>query len=387
MMIESPDADTMDIELDRVITQIIADISRVKENSGNGLNEAMTETIVIDKLLPVLGYEVWDFQKQSFTSSIGNIPDYTMLPGQKQQWYLEVKRWQLPLKEIEASQTVNYAFNQGKRWAILTNGDEWRVYDAFCNAPLEDKCTIFAKHLSEAKLLLKLLAKNAMLNGEIEKIHHREHVLQAVRVEIGNENSSIIKLLRLNVAKSLSTDVTKQDVLDALKELMDCKNEAIIPVVVIKPDSIILPITKTPYIDPVSPANAEKYSLKDLAEKNPEPAGYETVSVSFDGTSSIPIKYWKHLATTVIEWFCSKYGLPDMPYRYGSSGERFFMNTTAHHSDGADFRSPAGEVEIHGQKIYLELNYSAFNLCLRLEKIITDMGGDSSKIIVEMVKK
>jgi len=385
-MIESSDAETIDIALDAVITQILADISKVKENSGNGLNEAMTETIVIDKLLPVLGYEVWDFQKQSFTSSIGNIPDYTMLPGQKQQWYLEVKRWQLPLKEGEASQAVNYAFNQGKRWAVLTNGDEWRVYDAHSQCQLADKCTLFAKQLSEAKSLLKLLAKNAMLNGEIEKIHHRDHVLQAVRKEICNENSAIIKLLRLNVAKSLSTDVTKQDILDALKELMDSKNEAGTPVIINGPIPTILPIITPSSSGTVSPNPVEKYSLKDLAKKMPSPNGYIPISVNIDCTSSIPVKNWRIIDKTVIEWICSRYGMPDLPYSGRSRDYRVFMSREAVHPDGAIFRD-SGEIIINGQLIYFEMHRSAESHCIQIEQLITDMGGDSSKIIVEMVKK
>jgi len=388
-MIDSPDVDTMDIELDRVITQILDSVTKTMENSGDVINESDTERIVIDRLLPVLGYEDWDLSKRKTTTNTGTRPDYTILPNHEKRWYLEAKQWQLPLEAKEASQAVTYAYNQGNRWAVLTNGDEWRVYDAFlCNAPLEGKCTISAKHLSEAKSLLKLLAKKAMLNGEIEKIHHREHVLQAVREEIGNENSATIRLLRKVVEKSIGAEVTKQDILDALKELMDRKNEAATPNIVNKPDSIILPTLKPSSSGTVSPNPVEKYSLKDLAEKNPLPVYYKTVSVSIDGNAPIPVKNWKRLTTTVIEWFYSKYGLPDMPFTSGSksSGKRYFMNTTAYHPDGTDFIE-AGEINISGQPIYIEMNYCAFSFCVHLEKFITDMGGDSSNTIVEMVKK
>ena len=121
------------------IPSILESVAKVGEH-GMVMTEAMTEMIVIDKLLTALGYHPWDIQKQGVVEGIGNIPDYSILPDKAQQWFLEVKKWKLPLSIREASQVVTYASNKGKRWAVLTNGDEWRVFDVFSTVDLTQKC-------------------------------------------------------------------------------------------------------------------------------------------------------------------------------------------------------------------------------------------------------
>lgn len=382
-MTETSDVDAIDVALDTVIALIIADISKVKENSGHVLNEAMTETIVIDKLLPVLGYSVWDFQKQGATASIGNIPDYTILPGLPQQWYLEVKRWQLPLKETEASQAVNYAFNQGKRWAVLTNGDEWRVYDAFSKAPLEDKCTLSAKTLTEAKSLLKLLAKDAILCGELEKIHHHENVLKAVRAELGNENSDTLKILRKCVGKSLNIPVTKQEIMDALAICMTNGVQAA---------SAPLPVVQQPIIV-AKQTNADSlteqrlFLLQDFANKNPAPASLNIKSLRLVLEDGEPIfmKNWRYLVRAVVVWAIEKYGMPVMPYvpSHPAHGYRCLLNYEKKHPRGEP-GTQWDEIVVNGQKLYVYENYSGETFCKYLVKLINDLHGDPSLVKIEV---
>lgn len=377
----------LDAALDTAIAQIIADISKVKENGGNALNEAMTEAIVIDKLLSVLGYGFWDYQKQGATASIGNIPDYTVLPGHNRQWYLEVKRWQLPLKEVEASQAVNYAFNQGKRWAVLTNGDEWRVYDAFSKAPLEDKCTRFAKTLTEAKSLLKLLAKDAMLRGEIEKIHHHENVLNAVRAEIGNENSETVKILRRCVGKCLDITVTKQEIMEALAAVCISSGVQTVPVALPVVPLIPQPTIVAKQINSDSLTRQRLFFLTDFAAKNPAPASLNirSLRLALEDGEPVLMKNWRYLVRAVVVWTIEKYGMPVMPYVPAdpAHGYRCFLNYEMKHPQGEP-GTQWDEIIVNGQKLFVNEKYSAESFCKYLVKLINDLHGDPSLVKIEV---
>ena len=188
---------SMDSSLMQALGTIQASVDKAIAN-GIHMTEAMTESIVIDQMLIALGYDLWDYQKQGVAEGIGTIPDYTVLPKTPQQWFLEVKKWHLPLTEKEASQTVNYAHNQGNRWAVLTNGDEWRIYDAHSQQPLAEKCIFTVKALSstDAFEFFSLLTKQAMIEDHLAKSIRERSITNIIQAELTNINSPTIKYLR-----------------------------------------------------------------------------------------------------------------------------------------------------------------------------------------------
>src|SRR5436853_5414289 len=92
-------------------------------------DEAATCLWVIVPLLLQMGYAVKEIRPQGRDSN-GQYPDYTILPGCPHAWYLEAKAWNVALHEKEAFQATSYAFGNGKRWVVLSNGRVWRIYDS-----------------------------------------------------------------------------------------------------------------------------------------------------------------------------------------------------------------------------------------------------------------
>src|SRR6516165_9490789 len=91
-------------------------------------NEAQTCDWAVVPLLHATGYSSRQMHAQ--TRDAGDkLPDYIVLPGDANEWFLEVKMWNTSLEGKPEIQATGYAHTAGKRWAALTNGRVWRVYD------------------------------------------------------------------------------------------------------------------------------------------------------------------------------------------------------------------------------------------------------------------
>lgn len=107
-------------------------ISRALENALRCFdtpptNETATRNWII---LPLL--HVYYMPMQIEPEKIDNDqkrPDFTVLPGTEHTWYVEAKAWHVALESRQAAQALNYANFNGKRWVVLTNGRQWRLYD------------------------------------------------------------------------------------------------------------------------------------------------------------------------------------------------------------------------------------------------------------------
>jgi predicted type IV restriction endonuclease len=91
-------------------------------------NEAATCQWVILPLLKSAGYDDADILPAA-SDGAGQYPDYTILPDTTQTFYLEAKKWKAELQDHHATQATNYANTNGRRWVVLTNGNQWHLYD------------------------------------------------------------------------------------------------------------------------------------------------------------------------------------------------------------------------------------------------------------------
>ena len=135
-------------DLDALIGVIEALQERIKrDHTTIGSNEIRTRTALIDPLLNALG---WDTANPSMV--IPEYPagdgaaDYALLKiaqsGQPQPIaFIEAKRLNEDLRPHRA-QALAYANIATVRYAGLTNGDRWELYEVFKEAPLDERRTL-----------------------------------------------------------------------------------------------------------------------------------------------------------------------------------------------------------------------------------------------------
>ena len=109
-----------------------------------GSNEIRTRTALVDPLLNALG---WDTTDPAMVipeyAAGGGVADYALLKVMPDGntpviAFIEAKRLNEPL-ESHRAQMLNYANMSGVKYAGLTNGDRWELYEVFKEAPLHER--------------------------------------------------------------------------------------------------------------------------------------------------------------------------------------------------------------------------------------------------------
>ena len=350
------------------------------------LNEAQTEALIIDPLLTTLGFGPLEFQKRGYDAVASNFPDYTLLPGTAHKWFLEVKKLDLPLRDGEASQAVNYANNQGAAWAVLTNGRVWYFYNAHAPVPLTEKRVFQIDDLfndSQAdEVLLSLSRASMATNGLTERwLAHR--IKEVVEREIATPNSSTRKALRKLSAAETQNAVTDEAVGKALNALF-AKTLASV-------SDPILPAVPPNGTDIVSDTPPDYGSLRPLLEygKSPELiTSRKPKHLLLGNGPAIPIKSWSVLAQNVVRFIGETYQLPPLPFVGSTSGKKYFLNTIPTRADGKQMITMVS-VNVSGQTVYLDMNRSSHNTITGLIGFMEAVGapGDSVRLEVGDVAK
>lgn len=109
----------------------------------SGLNEADTRTIIKIMLEDLLGYDKF-FDVTAEFSVKGQYADFAVKIDDQIKFFIEAKAIGIELDERHLFQVVGYAANHGHDWAVLTNGDEWKVFRLFSGAErrTEKVCTV-----------------------------------------------------------------------------------------------------------------------------------------------------------------------------------------------------------------------------------------------------
>ena len=126
-----------------------SEIARALEIMGHvrdrpeGLNEADTKAAFIDPILSALGWELRDpfsVSQQYRHKPQDNPVDYALFILRAPVMFVEAKALNRDLSDYKwISQTLAYANAAGVEWCVLTNGDEYRIYNTFAKAEAEKK--------------------------------------------------------------------------------------------------------------------------------------------------------------------------------------------------------------------------------------------------------
>lgn len=103
-------------------------------------NETATRQVLIDPLLLALGWDVSDPAQVALEYSAGGgRVDYALMSNDAPVAVIEAKRLGTSLEDREIMQVLNYANSRGIPYMVVTNGDDWRMYDVFARQPIEER--------------------------------------------------------------------------------------------------------------------------------------------------------------------------------------------------------------------------------------------------------
>ena len=135
-------------------------------------NEIRTRTALIDPLLTALGWDVSDpvLVTPEYTVGEGRA-DYALNGSESiPAAIVEAKRLGHALSDDERMQMLNYANARGVRYAAVTDGNVWELYEVFKQAPLEDRRLLNLRIINtlshELALQLLLLWRPNLASGQ-----------------------------------------------------------------------------------------------------------------------------------------------------------------------------------------------------------------------------
>ena len=212
-----------DADLENTIKGVVEKIRRFK---GRGIGEQNTKASLIEPILEALGWDIRDPDEvhREFKPVPRDSPvDYALKLIRKPRLFVEAKGLDENLSDRKwIAQVLGYATVAGVEWCVLSDGDEFRFYNA--NAPLDADEKLFCKlRLSEvgeadaAKTLL-LISRSNMEENLLDVLWSAHFVDRQVRESlrglIDSADRRFVKLIR-----SVAQKLTPKEIAESLRRL------------------------------------------------------------------------------------------------------------------------------------------------------------------------
>src|SRR5215211_3300976 len=195
------------------------------QNRNENIGEQNTKAALIDPLLAALGWEVEDIDEVSREyrrKPQDNPVDYALFMLRSPRLFVEAKGLEKDLNDRRwISQILGYATVVGVEWCVLTNGDEYRLYNAHAPVDVEQKLFRVVRISDTAREeytldTLELLSKEKMgdnLLNVLWKAHFIDrHVSRALGELLQNDDASLIRSIRKR-----TPELTPSEIRESLK--------------------------------------------------------------------------------------------------------------------------------------------------------------------------
>ena len=150
------------------IAELVEKYQKLSAKDIKGFNEAATKQGFIEPMFRALG---WDFENTNEVSpeesaSNGRV-DYAFKLNNVSQFYVEAKSLKADLnREDYVKQAVSYSYARGVTWAILTDFETLRVFNALKSTPfISLSCTDYVNKIDD----VYLLSRQATIDNELTK--------------------------------------------------------------------------------------------------------------------------------------------------------------------------------------------------------------------------
>lgn len=190
----------------------IAEVRKRIDRAGNrstNLGEQNTKATLIEPILDALGWRldsIDDVYREYRSKPQDNPVDYALFIHRTPRLFIEAKSLEKnPSDRKWIGQTLSYATIVGVEWCVLTNGDEYRLYNAHAPVDVEDKLfrAVRISDSNEEQLVLEtleLLSKDKTgdnLISALWKSHFvDQHVQAALRKLLSGDDPGMVRHIR-----------------------------------------------------------------------------------------------------------------------------------------------------------------------------------------------
>ena len=193
-------------------------------SQGRNVGEQNTKAGLVEPILEGLGWDIRDpdeVHREYRRLSSDNPVDYALLLRRTPRLFVEAKGIGENLDDPKwANQIIAYATAAGVEWVALTNGAEWRIYNAHAPVPIEQKMFRTVRiddDRDDAVRTLQLLGKDNTGENKIEELWKTYFVDRRVRevlVELFSGGEPARELV--NAVRHRSPSLTLREVRESL---------------------------------------------------------------------------------------------------------------------------------------------------------------------------
>ncbi len=326
--------------LDQAVREVRDRIDQMRDRSGSP-GEQNTKAVLIEPIIEALGWDLRDWEQvmREYRGKPRDNPvDYALLLRRSPLLFIEAKDLGSDLTDRRwLSQIMGYATVVGVEWCLLTDGDQYRIYNSHAPVDVEDKLFRAVSISDEAQHQLALdtlllLSKEKLAAEDLKDLWEAYfvdcQVQRALEDLFLGDNSSVVRLIKRAVPD-------------------------------LKPAQIRHSLNRADI----------RVDFPTTSEKPPRPSEPE-INESAEKTLTIAgevheLRYAKEILVHTADWLAQEGRLngEDCPIsvtRTTSRGaDRCLVHTEPHHLDGTPFRSPEKLsnglfVETHASRSTLE---------------------------------
>ncbi|BAK45571.1 type I restriction enzyme HsdR N-terminal domain-containing protein [Eggerthella sp. YY7918] len=231
----------MAVYQDKAKERIKKNVAKVRSHCNKGkkihMGEADTRAIVREVLIDCLGWDEFEDVTQEECIK-GGYCDYLIRYEGKPYAVVEVKKVSGGLTQDHMRQAKHYAQDKGLDWIILTNGDEWEVYNLYYRKKRGENPEPLTFHLfttsftdtenvkpSERIEMLYLLSKEARRKDELAVYHGMLKALSPQELTKRIMQKDVIDRLRISIKNDIGYRIDNDELAFRIAEII--KDEAI----------------------------------------------------------------------------------------------------------------------------------------------------------------
>ena len=212
---------TVPVALDNAIEIVRKRIQQMRERK-DGIGEQNTKAAFIEPILIALGWdlqEIDEVRREYRCKPQDNPVDYALFLQRSECLFIEAKSFEKDLNDRKwISQNLSYATVVGVKWCVLTNGDEYRIYNSHAAVDVEQKLfrsvrisdTANAAVVRETLNLLSKAQMQGRLIDELWKLHFVDRNVGRIAESLfASQDGSLVKLI-CRKAKGLTPSEVKK---------------------------------------------------------------------------------------------------------------------------------------------------------------------------------
>ncbi len=183
------------------------------------IGEENTKATLIEPVFSALGWNLLDMdevRREYRRKPQDNPVDYALLLNRTECLFVEAKSLEKDLRDHKwLLQNLTYATGAGVQWCVLTNGDEYRIYNAHAPVAAEERLFRSVRiSETESKFLadtLLLLSKDLMRGSRLDELWKAHFVDRNVRATldslIAQQDAGLVRLIQKRAAALTHADI------------------------------------------------------------------------------------------------------------------------------------------------------------------------------------